>query len=248
MEDVYKTPDADLVDAPSVADYGSVERAVVGDYEFRVGAVLEEAWEKTGGNKLRLWLCIFVYAILTAICNLLLQTASYIGVTDPLTNGVIEILSSVVYYLLAMPLGIGFAFLGVRIACDSHYSVSNLFDFYPRTWKIFLTYLLMVLLISLGFLLLVIPGIYLAVAYIHAVWLTADKGLGARESLRISRQAVSKRWWTMFGFFFLMGIIVMVSAIPLLIGLIWTIPMGVIAGGIVYRNIFGVNAETLAKA
>jgi uncharacterized membrane protein len=50
----------------------------------------------------------------------------------------------------------------------------------------------------------------------------------------------------MFFFSIVISLIVMVSMIPLGIGLIWTLPMMMIAYGIIYRNMFGVRDETLA--
>jgi uncharacterized membrane protein len=64
--------------------------------------------------------------------------------------------------------------------------------------------------------------------------------------MEISRKTVSKRWFTMFFFGIVMSLILIVSVIPLGIGLVWTLPMGMIAYGIIYRNMFGIRNQTLA--
>lgn len=46
--------------------------------------------------------------------------------------------------------------------------------------------------------------------------------------------------------FVVLSLIMFVSMIPLGIGLIWTIPMSMIAYGIIYRNMFGIRNETLS--
>jgi hypothetical protein len=63
-----------------------------------------------------------------------------------------------------------------------------------------------------------------------------------------SRKAITHRWFAVFGLFVLLGLINLVAMIPLGIGLIWFLPLTVIAGGILYRNIFGCEAQTLSNS
>ena len=55
--------------------------------------------------------------------------------------------------------------------------------------------------------------------------LMLDRGLGPWEAMEASRRAIHKVWWKVFGIFLIMGLIYLVSAIPLGFGLIWTVPM-----------------------
>jgi uncharacterized membrane protein len=103
----------------------------------------------------------------------------------------------------------------------------------------------MYLLIAIGFVLLIIPGIYLMVSYYLALPLLIEKDLGVWQALETSRKAVSKRWFAIFGLFLLLGLINFATVFTLFIGMIWTVPMSVIAFGILYRNVFGIEAATL---
>jgi len=98
----------------------------------------------------------------------------------------------------------------------------------------------MMLLVYLGMFLLLIPGLYLAVAYLLAIPLVVERGLAPWQALETSRKAISQHWFKVFGLFLLLGLITLVSAIPLGIGLVWSIPLFVIAMGVLYRTIFGV--------
>jgi len=98
----------------------------------------------------------------------------------------------------------------------------------------------MMLLIYLGMILLLIPGIYLAVAYMLAIPLIVERGLSPWQAMEASRKAITQHWFKVFGLFLLLGLIVSISAIPLGIGLIWTIPLFVMVMGVLYRTIFGV--------
>ena len=118
--------------------------------------------------------------------------------------------------------------------------------YYASVWRLFVTMLLLYIMVLIGFALLIIPGIYLSIAYYMALPLVAEKGLSPWQALEVSRKTISKRWFTMFFFSIVISLIVMASMIPLGIGLIWTLPMMMIAYGIIYRNMFGVRDETLA--
>lgn len=73
-----------------------------------------------------------------------------------------------------------------------------------------------------------------------AIPLVVERGLTPWQALETSRKAITQRWFKVFGLFLLLGLITLVSAIPLGVGLVWTIPLFVIAMGVLYRTIFGV--------
>ena len=43
MSDIYNTPKAELQDKLESGEYGSIQRAIEGDYNFEIGAILKEA-------------------------------------------------------------------------------------------------------------------------------------------------------------------------------------------------------------
>ena len=89
-----------------------------------------------------------------------------------------------------------------------------------------------------GLLLLILLGIYLTVAYACAVPLMLDKGLSHCESLEASRKAVNHRWFSVFGtaiVVYLLGILLTIT----LMGMIWGVPMMLLAYGYLCRMIFG---------
>ena len=92
----------------------------------------------------------------------------------------------------------------------------------------------------LGLVLLILPGIYLAMAYVMTMPLIGDRNLSAWQAMETSRKAVTKRWFQFFGLFFVVGLGICVSILPLGIGLVWTVPWAVNVMGVVYRRTFGV--------
>ena len=73
-----------------------------------------------------------------------------------------------------------------------------------------------------------------------AVRLVVERGLSPWQAMEASRQAIGQHWFKVFGLLLLLGAILLVSALPLGIGLIWSLPLSVAALGVLYREIFGV--------
>ena len=93
------------------------------------------------------------------------------------------------------------------------------------------------------FLFLMIPMIYLAVAYIFIVPIVAFyRGeLELMEILEASRKVITKKWWNFVGLFFLLGLLNIIGAFCLIVGLLVTIPISGIAIYTAYKDIFGVT-------
>ena len=100
-------------------------------------------------------------------------------------------------------------------------------------------FVLMAVLIVAGFFLLVLPGIYLSIAYSFAPYLIVEKNMGVWEALETSRKAITAYWWRYFGLMLVALLLVIVGSIPLLLGLIWVIPIVAIATGEVFQKTFG---------
>ena len=100
-------------------------------------------------------------------------------------------------------------------------------------------------MITLGILLLVLPGIYLVFAYLFAPVLVAERGMGVWEAMEISREAVTHVWFRFAGLMVLLGVINMLGVITLGIAWIWTLPWSVMTYAILYNRLFGVSAAVL---
>jgi len=252
MSDIYKAPESNLVnDNIETGAYGSIEKAVTGDYEFTIGGVLSEAWEKTSGAKWPVLLSFILY-MLVMVGVMFAMTMVTMGIMaasqDPSGGAVVvQLLMQVVINLIAMPLVVGILLLGVKRAVDAPMKAGSIFSYYSKALSLFLTLILVYLMVMLGLLLLVLPGIYLMISYYMAMPLVVEKGMSPWQAMETSRKAITHRWFSVFGLGIAMMLIMVVSMIPLGIGLIWTIPMMVIAFGVLYRNMFGVEAATVAE-
>jgi len=92
--------------------------------------------------------------------------------------------------------------------------------------------LVVTLLTTLGLLLLILPGIYLAVAYVFVYLLIVDQKLEFWCAMEVSRRVVTAQWWRVFGLVLLGAIIAVLGVIGLIIGIFITIPIAI--GAITY--------------
>jgi uncharacterized membrane protein len=74
------------------------------------------------------------------------------------------------------------------------------------------------LLVVLGFMLLVLPGIYLSIAYVFTLQLIIEKDMDFWQAMETSRKAVHQHWFKIFFIYALVGIIYLISLIPLGLG------------------------------
>jgi uncharacterized membrane protein len=95
------------------------------------------------------------------------------------------------------------------------------------------------LLISLGLLLCIVPGIYLAVGYIFALPLVVDKQMEFWPAMEVSRRVVHEHWWSVFALVIVLGLVAFAGFLLCGIGAVITIPVASAALMYVYEDLFG---------
>jgi len=235
-------------DADVSANQGSVEKAISGNYQVVIGDVIKEAWGRVSGNKGTIWLAVLIYMVAFMVLSGVMS--AFLGNTVDANNSPSPAggLGHMLVTLLTTPLWVGITFVGVAIASDKPAKSASIVKWYGTIFRLFFTYLLMGLMILLGTVLLVLPGIYLMVAYQMALPLVADKNMKPWEALETSRKAITHKWFTFFGLYLVAAVAIMVSMMFLGIPMIWLLPTFVIASGILYRNTFGAEAASLERA
>jgi len=203
---------------------------------FNVGRALNRSWGLTLGVKGPIWggilvnygVALVVLAVRSVLVKLLHLEPEGLGDTllDLAGTSVTAIFTA------------GLMYMGVLRAKGREVVWRDVFSAMPIAGRIIVAALLQILLVGIGFLLLILPGIYLAVGYMLTFPLMVDQGMSPWQAMEASRKAIHKVWWKLLGLYLVFGLICTVSAIPLGIGLIWTLPMSVILCGVVYCSLF----------
>lgn len=152
-------------------------------------------------------------------------------------------------FLLNLLLGTCILIAWTRVSLDVTSGKEPSIDSIGVEFKNYLVYLaasfVFQLALVIGFILLIIPGIYIAVTYNWFAYLIAEKHYGVMESLKQSAVlADGARWQIMKFFLAILGLNIL-GLLALVVGLFVTVPMSMIAGALVYRSL---ALRTTAKA
>jgi uncharacterized membrane protein len=91
--------------------------------------------------------------------------------------------------------------------------------------------------VLIGFIFLIVPGIILSIKLQYATYFVIDKNLGIGDSLKKSWALTKGIKWNLFLFGLLIGLINIGGAILILIGLLFTIPLTLLANAFVFRKL-----------
>ena len=184
--------------------------------EVNLGSCLGRAWDLLKSD---------FWPVLGASALILLIVGSIGFIVGPLLGGLFA------YYLKKIrrqPAQLGDAFSG----------------FSQMFLPLFLGGLVTGLLVSVGFLACVIPGIYLAVAWQLTLPLVIDKKLGFWDAMEVSRKVVTRHWWSVLLFVIVCWLINLGGVLLFGVGLFVTWPLTMLATAFLYEDLFGNTAPS----
>lgn len=198
------------------------------NYRYSIIDIIKEGFTLSYGAKM-----IFNIAL-----SLLFIIAFGISLLILLTVPSLVNFLNVIVTIILLPITVAIFLLGINRARELEITVSQIFNHFGDMPSLVGAYLLVTVFTILGFIALVLPGIYLAVAYSFTLPLIADKKLGVWEAMELSRKTITKQWFRFFGLGLVAGLVIVISAIPLGIGLIWSIPAVYLTYGLIYHRLF----------
>jgi GYF domain 2 len=242
LADAFATQSA-APNAPSVAIPDDLlER----DYELDIGGCVSRGWELIKKN---FWPVVGINALIFIIIMAFNQITGLF--TSPIVQGMIRqhhvspggifvivlvtIVSAPVYTLLMAGL---FKYF-LKMIRGEHPGIGDAFaGFGPSTGQLILLGLVMNFLTLIGYVLCLVPGIYLAVAWFFAVPLVIDKQMGFWQAMELSRKMVNKHWFLVFAFLLVYGLLSVAGIVACCIGIFVTMPIGLAALMYAYETIF----------
>ena len=154
--------------------------------------------------------------------------------------GFLPIIGWAVGVLLGSVLHAGVMYMFIRRIRGEQVELGDMFaGFNIALVPLVLAGLMVAALTAVGFVLCILPGIYLAVSYMFVLPLVIDKKLDFWPAMEVSRQVVTKYWWSMFLFAIVMLLIVCLGAIACGLGLMIAMPVVFAAAMYVYEDLFG---------
>jgi uncharacterized membrane protein len=228
---------------PSLAGYaGWAER----DYELDIGHCISRGWELVKNN---FWPTVgttTLVLLLMGAINQVFGLFSHSAINGMIVQHqfspvgifvvvLVTIISAPVYTIFTAGL---FRFY-LKLIRGEKAAIGDAFSgFGPQLGQLTLLSLVQIVLLLVGYLLCVIPGIYLAVAWYFAIPLVIDKGLGFWEAMELSRKLVNKHWFVVFAFLIVYGLLALAGIVACFIGIFVTMPIGFAALMYAYETIF----------
>ena len=150
---------------------------------------------------------------------------------------------AVLFYIASFVVGvivnIGLIRIVLKFCDDQKPEFNDLFRFKGFFWRYVGASLLMALVVGVGMLLLVVPGIIWAIMFQFGLWLVVDKNLRIMDAFDRSGKLTKTVRWKLLGFGVLVGLINYLGILVFLIGLFATLPTTMLAYAHVYRKLLG---------
>lgn len=194
------------------------------DYEVRIGDCFSRGWQTLTAN---FWPVVGISALVTIALSTAHSVSVGIFLQGPLLGGLF------LYYLKLIrgeKAELADAFAGFNVAFGALLLVS----------------LVSFLLTFVGFLLCLLPGIYLSIAWILAVPLAMEKRLAFWDAMEVSRKVVSRHWWQFFGLLLLSALLNLAGTLACCVGFFVTFPLTGLALMHAYEDIFRERPQAAA--
>ncbi|PKI17564.1 hypothetical protein CXF71_03990 [Colwellia sp. 12G3] len=237
---------------------GSVERAVKGEYSIDVKAVLSEAWQQTVKSRMSINLALFLVLIFGMMVSFI-ASSFFGGIELVIKDPELLQLINVIVTIAVWPFIAGIEMMGVYHAVNKPTQSKMVLSFLHRGSWVALSALLTSLLISIGFQLLIVPGVLLAVLLSLTVPLVVEKKLTPVQAIVLSVKALRFKVVPLLSIYVVlfMALIFLILPIALLIesslaplaimvflfGFSYLAPWYYNVKGVLYREIFGVYVD-----
>lgn len=197
-----------------VDEKNRLERIANGDYDFDLGSYISRGWDlfvKSPG----------LFILYTVIVLALTTFVPFAG------------------FIIGAVLTAGFYIAARQLDNNRELKLEDFFESFQLFLPLFLAGLVSGLLIAAGVILLVLPGIWLAVAVSFAYPIVVFSKQEFWDSIVLSIKIINRNWFHFFLFFIVLGLINMVGALLLGLGLLVTIPLTYLAIYYCFKDIVG---------
>lgn len=154
-------------------------------------------------------------------------------------DSVAGFIGQVISIILSMLVSIGAMKITLDFVDGKKGDLKDLYLQYPLALKYIGVSILQGLIVLAGFILLIIPGIYLSVKLSFASYVVVDKKAGPVDAIKASYNMTKGNWWNLAFLGIVSVLITIAGALALLVGLFVAIPVVMLAYAYVYRKLSG---------
>jgi hypothetical protein len=203
-----------------------LEDTIPPDYHIRPGYYLKAGWELFKQNAAG----FIGFSVVALILIFALSSKAGLG--------------QVLAYIIGPPLWAGFLIVAMKLLLNQLTQVNDFTSGFKFVLPLVLYSVVSSVFVSVGLVLLIVPGLYLFVGYIFTSWLIVDRGLDFWQAMELSRKTVHKHFFEMFGFFLLLCLVNFGGLLLLGLGLLVSVPWTLCALTVAYKDVFGIQSSS----
>lgn len=176
---------------------------------------------------------VVIFIVAWVISSILSKIVGQAYESMPISGVVLQIIT----YAVNAVITLGILKIVLDITDNKKPSWRLLYELYPRALKYIGATILYGLMIVVGLVLLIIPGIYLAIRFQFYAYFIADKNMGIMDSLRASSKATKGSVVNLLAFGLICAGIALAGFLAFGLGILIAIPIVSIASAHVYRKL-----------
>lgn len=189
-----------------------MENSFVNNLKPNTGSALGFGWQKMKDNFVNLLVVTLIIMVAQSLSGFLNR-----GGDPSFSEGS---LSFVIWILIAGPVVFSSAWVFLKAVRGDEYEIKDVFACFSKDYfEIMLANLLVTIIIVIGFVFLIIPGIIFAVKLSFVPYLVMDKQMKAMDAIKASWEMTKGYFWQIFFLGFLSFFIVIGGLILFIIGI-----------------------------
>lgn len=192
--------------------------------------IIQAAW----GNYKRLWVFCsgtFFLAWLSVFIPGLISV--YLGVNHPIAQGVVRVIQAFLHVWVFL----GFTSICILVMKNKTVSVSILYSQGRKLWKFIIAYIIYSLILLVGFMLLIVPGVIWSIQYSMYYLYIVEKNMQPVEALQASSAATYGHKWYLASLFSIVLLINIAGLLCFIVGLLVTVPLSMLMLAEIYRRL-----------
>lgn len=196
------------------------------DKKFSIGEAVGFGWETFKKNYLLFIALAAIDLIISGLPNFKLEIAKNVSST---INPVIWLLEELVQ--------IGVITIVLKVIDSKKTDLGDMFENIRLYWRYLSGTLLYGLIVFIGFILLIVPGVIWAIKYQFYGYLIIDKKMKPMDALRKSAEITEGERWNLFILGFALFGVILLGVLALGIGIFAALPVVWIAVAFIYRKL-----------
>ncbi len=253
----YAAPDSSWTEVARVSAGEALQEIVPGSEPIDVGGCVKRGFKLTCRHFGMILLVVLTYIGISLAAEFVLgwmdSALGLVGPSEPVfespespmedqLNQVLEnvsddssALNTLLGEILSVFLSLGATRIGLNVVSGKDFSLGMLFGGGLKLFPAFVATVLYVLMVCVGILLLIVPGIYLGMRYGQYLAAMVDKDLGIMESFKYSSTITANNRMNLFLLFLLTLLVAVAGCLAMCIGIVFSFPVAWIAWTVAYR-------------